>query len=265
MTCHEDLYNLIGQDYNATRKADPHICKRLITLLRPEKSGSYIDIGCGTGNYTIALSEPGLEFAGLDPSETMLAIAKQRAPLTYWLQGSAEKMPVPDDQFDGAIATLTIHHWKDLKKAFMEINRVLKINSRIVLFTSLPEQMAGYWLNHYFPQMMQTSIKKMPGLGQITAAARFAGFYLHHTELYDIRSDLGDHFLYSGKMNPTLYLNDHLRKGISSFAELDDQDEIKTGLKKLESDIGSGHIITIQEKFQNNSGEYIFIVLEKVS
>ncbi|HEV7423679.1 MAG TPA: class I SAM-dependent methyltransferase, partial [Candidatus Paceibacterota bacterium] len=77
--------------------------------------------------------------------------------------------------------------------------------------------------------------------------------------------DLEDHFLYSGKMNPAIYLNDHFRKGISSFAELDDQNEIIAGLKNLDSDIGSGHIKTIQEDFQNNNGDYIFIVLEKVS
>jgi ubiquinone/menaquinone biosynthesis C-methylase UbiE len=265
MTCDEDLYNLIGKDYNATRKADPYICKRLINLLSPKKNGSYLDMGCGTGNYTIALSESGLEFTGLDPSETMLAIAKQRASHTSWLLGSAEKIPVPDNQFDGAIATLTIHHWTDIIKAFREIYRVLKINSPLVLFTSLPEQMAEYWLNHYFPQMMQTSIKKMPGLDQITDAGRRAGFHLQCTELYDIRLDLEDHFLYSGKMDPELYLGDYFRKGISSFAEVNLQSVIEAGLKNLSSDIASGRIKKIQEKFQTNDGDYIFIVLEKKS
>lgn len=263
MTHHEDLYNLTGKDYNATRKADPHICKRLIALLSPEKSRSYIDIGCGTGNYTIAFSDTSYNFTGLDPSETMLAIAKRRAPLQNWLPGSAEKIPVPDDLFDGAIATLTIHHWPDIKKAFQEISRILKVNSRLVLFTSLPEQMAGYWLNHYFPKMMQTSIQKMPGLGQITDAARDAGFHLQCTELYDISMGLQDLFLYSGKMNPELYLDDQFRKGISSFSEMDYQSEMKTGLKNLASDITTGHIKTIQHKFQSNSGDYIFIVLKK--
>ena len=196
MACHEDLYKITGKDYNATRKADPYVAQRLFTLLCPEKGKSYIDIGCGTGNYTIALSKLGYNFTGLDPSETMLAIARQRAPLADWLLGSAEKISVPDDQFYGAIATLTIHHWLDIKKALQEICRVLKVNSRLVLFTSLPEQMAGYWLNHYFPKMMQTSIKKMPGMDQIIDAARYAGFHLQYTESYDISVDLEDLFLF---------------------------------------------------------------------
>ena len=244
---------------------DSYICQRLITLLNPGKSKSYIDIGCGTGNYTIALSDPGYHFTRLDPSETMLAIARAKAPFTEWIQGSAEKIHAPDSRFDGAIATLTIHHWTDIKKAFQEIHRVLEINSRFVLFTSLPEQMAGYWLNHYFPNMMQTSIQKMPGLSQIIDAGRCAGFHLQCTELYNIRLDLEDHFLYSGKMNPALYLDDYFRKGISSFIGMDDQEDIYTGLINLASDKSSGHIKTIQEKFQNTNRDYIFVVLTKIS
>jgi ubiquinone/menaquinone biosynthesis C-methylase UbiE len=255
------LYDLPGSDYNTTRKADPYITKRLITLLNPEKGKSYIDIGCGTGNYTIAGSDPAYKITGLDPSEAMLEVAKQRAPLIDWVEGSAEEIPLPDNKFDGALAVLTIHHWHDLKKAFLEINRILKTNSRIVLFTSVPEQMTGYWLNHYFPKMMQTSINIMPGLDQIIEAGQDAGFHLQYKENYDIRPDLEDHFLYSGKMNAALYLDDYFRKGISSFAETGHKEEIATGLKNLSSDIASGRIKTIQEKFQNNRGDYVFVVL----
>ena len=224
MTNRETIYDLIGRDYNATRKADPYISRRLLALLNPEKGKSYIDIGCGTGNYTIALSEMGYEITGLDPSESMLATARQRAAVNDWVTGSAEKIALPDAKFDGALAVLTIHHWMDLKKAFGEVNRVLKVNSRMVLFTSLPEQMSGYWLNHYFPKMMRASIQKMPGLDQIRNAIGSAGFHLRNTEPYDIQIDPEDLFLYSGKMNPDFYLDPDFRKGISSFAEANDQD-----------------------------------------
>ncbi len=265
MVHHETLYNLIGRDYNATRKADPFISHRLLALLTPEKGKSYIDIGCGTGNYTIALSELGYEFTGIDPSEAMLAIARQRTPLNQWVIGSAENMALPDAKFDGAIAVLTIHHWQNMKIALAEINRILKLNSRVVLFTSLPEQMEGYWLNHYFPKMMQASIQKMPDLDQIIDTWVSAGFHLQNTESYDIRPDLEDLFLYSGKMNPAFYLDPDFRKGISSFAEANDQNEMKTGLNKLASDIDSGQIKTIQENHQSKNGDYIFVVLTKLA
>ena len=265
MTNPETIYNLIGGDYNATRKADPYISQCLLALLSPEKEKSYIDIGCGTGNYTIALSELGYAFTGLDPSEAMLSFARQRAPEKDWLLGTAEKMPLSDAQFDGALAVLTIHHWLNLEKAFLEINRILMKGSRLVLFTALPEQMEGYWLNHYFPKMMQTSIQKMPGLDQIIDAGVSAGFHLQNTASYNIHLDLEDHFLYSGKMNAAFYLDDAFRKGISSFAEISEQAEIMTGLKGLASDIESGQIKTIQKNHQTEKGDYIFVVLTKTA
>jgi ubiquinone/menaquinone biosynthesis C-methylase UbiE len=265
MTESESFYNEISESYNATRKADPYICRRLLALLRPAKGKSYMDIGCGTGNYTIALSDSGFTFTGLDQSEKMLTIAKKRAPLLDWVVGSAEKIPTGNALFEGALATLTVHHWKDLEKAFLEINRILKINSRMVLFTSLPEQMQGFWLNHYFPLLLQASIQKMPGLNQIRITSGKAGFHLNSIEPYDVQPELEDHFLYSGKMNPRLYLDNSFRKGISSFAAIDDQEEVKTGLKNLESDIAFGKFENIQKKFENNTGDYIFIVFTKAN
>ena len=49
------IYNDIGKTYDSTRKADPMIVKTLLNLLNPETSGLYLDLACGSGNYTVAL------------------------------------------------------------------------------------------------------------------------------------------------------------------------------------------------------------------
>jgi ubiquinone/menaquinone biosynthesis C-methylase UbiE len=90
----------------------------------------------------------------------------------------AEKIPTPNQFFDGGIATLTIHHWTNLETAFAELFRVFKPGGRLVIFTSTPEQMTCYWLNHYFPRMMVESMNKMPGLIEIETTAVKAGFKL---------------------------------------------------------------------------------------
>ena len=53
-------YDRIGKYYNQTRTADPYIAERLIYHLKPSRAATYLDIGCGTGNYTIALAEAGV-------------------------------------------------------------------------------------------------------------------------------------------------------------------------------------------------------------
>ncbi|MBV8391235.1 MAG: class I SAM-dependent methyltransferase, partial [Mucilaginibacter sp.] len=193
------LYDNIGKGYNSTRQADPYLAERLYDLLLPQKGALYIDIGCGTGNYTTALTSKGLAFYGIEPSEEMLKIARSGKNDVKWFIGTAENIPTEDALFDGAIATLTIHHWADLVKAFHEINRVLKPEATLVLFTATPSQMRGYWLNHYFPVMLERSIAQMPSLEVVVNALIDAGFMISNTEKYFITPDLQDHFLYSGK------------------------------------------------------------------
>jgi len=257
------LYNTIGTGYNSTRQADPYITEQLFECLAPKPSELYLDIGCGTGNYTMALANKGLRFYGVEPSEKMLDLAKVRNQEITWLVGNAEQIPTDDDMFQGCIATLTVHHWKSIKKAFIELQRVLKKNGKIVFFTSTPEQMANYWLNHYFPKMMEESILQMPSLATVKSAAAKAGFVITATEKYFVRDGLRDCFLYIGKNRPELYFDEDVRKGISSFSALSNLDEVKNGLATLHNDLRTGEFENIRSKFNNDLGDYLFVIVEK--
>ena len=253
------LYNQIGLGYDVTRRADPYITNRLFYLLSAAPGKTYIDIGCGTGNYTVALAAKGLDFRGVDPSERMLASAKQRAGSIEWLSGTAEHIPAPDNFFDGGIATLTIHHWTNMTDAFSEIFRVLKPGARFVIFTTTPEQMAGYWLNHYFPKMMADSISTLPSIKSIELAATKAGLTIDTIEKYTVRPDLKDHFLYAGKLDPAIYFDETIRNGISSFASLANQTEVVAGLKRLREDMDSQRFDDLRKQYDSSSGDYLFV------
>ncbi|HZY39731.1 MAG TPA: class I SAM-dependent methyltransferase [Mucilaginibacter sp.] len=259
----EPLYDHIGAGYNSTRQADPYLTAKLYRLLSARTDGAYIDIGCGTGNYTIALAEKGLNFFGIEPSEKMLAAAINRDSKVKWLKGEAENLPVEDDCFDGGIATLTIHHWTDLHKAFVEIYRVLKRNALLVIFTATSEQMHGYWLNHYFPKMLEESVLQMPSFETVSNATAAAGFKIVGTEKYFIQDDLRDHFLYVGKNRPELYLDEKIRAGISSFSVLANAVEVQNGLQQLRLDLDNGRCDEIKAGYENDLGDYLFIILQK--
>lgn len=257
------IYDSIGKNYNSTRQADPFIVSRLLHFLNPLKDDYYFDIGCGTGNYTIALAEAGLLLSGMEPSLEMLKVARSRYAEIWWTLGFAEEIPIDDESFSGAIATLTIHHWSDLSEGFKEVSRVLKPGGKFVLFTATPLQMGGYWLNYYFPEMLRESIVKMPSLELITDALSNAGFSIPDTEKYFIQDNLQDKFLYSGKNNPGIYLDDTIRKGISSFAALANEAEINKGLEKLGGDLETGEFKAIKDKYDNANGDYLFVVAKK--
>ena len=255
-----EKYDRIGIGYNQTRKADPYLVERLFSILNPTKEAHYLDIGCGTGNYTSALFQGGMQLTGMDPSEEMLQKARMAYPYISWKKGNAAQTGLKDASFDGVIATLTIHHWPNLDSAFTEIRRILKPASQILIFTSTPKQMRGYWLKHYFPQMMHDSMKQMPSLESVERAMNKAGIQLSYTEAYDVKVDLQDLFLYCGKDRPELYLNEQVRRGISSFSDLAYKEEVKKGLNLLAADIDDGKIQKVMQDYQHEEGDYLFVL-----
>lgn len=259
----EAKYDKIGQHYNTTRKADRALLARVIAHLDPKPLGQYLDIGCGTGNYTIELHKKGVHITGIDSSNEMLKIASDKCKEVVWQLGSAEQIPAEDESFDGCLATLTIHHWSDLDAGFKEVNRVLKPGGRMVIFTSTPNQMKGYWLNHYFPKMLEDSMEQMPAFDNIQKALDRTSLKYEYRERYLIQPDLEDQFLYAGKHNPSLYLNDEVRRGISSFSDLSNASEVDRGLLNLRLDIESGNVQDVIRHYENARGDYLYVVAVK--
>lgn len=260
----QEKYDTIGENYNLTRQADAYLADRMLHWLAPFEAGSYLDIGCGTGNYTIALANQGVNFIGIDPSERMLHEAKSKTSEIKWMQGKAEDIPLQDQSVQGVLASLTLHHWQSLEAGFKELYRVLKPQGNIVIFTSTPTQMQGYWLNHFFPKMLADSITQMPAYDLVETSLQKAQLKIITTEKYFIKPDLKDLFLYSGKHAPELYLRPQVRSGISSFSSLANAQEVEQGLKTLQKSIEDGNIKQIIQDYQNDLGDYLFIIAQKL-
>ncbi|WP_297761181.1 class I SAM-dependent methyltransferase [uncultured Muriicola sp.] len=256
-------YDTIGIDYNATRKADPYLFQQLLSHLNPQKEGIYLDIGCGTGNYTDEFQKMGYSFIGIDPSKEMLKQARVRNQDIVWKMGTAEKTGLDENSVDGVVAFLTLHHWTNIENSFLELARILKPNGQIVIFTSTPEQMEGYWLAQYFPKMLIASKVKMPLLQNIEKAMKKAGIQLEKTTPYFVGRDLKDLFLYAGKHNPELYFDKKVRHGISSFNSLANKEEVANGLLALKKDISSGKIHEIIKSYENTLGDYLYVTGRK--
>lgn len=253
-------YDIIGKGYNTTRKADPYLTSRIYELLRAQPGKKYVDIGCGTGNYLTALSQKGLSFYGVDPSATMLQEARAKKNDAQFFLGAAEDLPFEDRFFEGAIAILTIHHWNNIEKGFKEIKRVLKPGSNFVCMSFTTQQSGSYWLNHYFPKMMERTFYITPEKDEMEDLLIQAGFSEVCFENYFVHDELEDHFLYSSKNKPERYLIPEIRNNTSAFSYYaNDPEEINTGLKRLEEDIQSGNIRQIIRDHENQHGDYIFV------
>ncbi|MEH1882957.1 class I SAM-dependent methyltransferase [Nostoc sp.] len=258
------IYQQIGKSYDLTRRTDPEIAARLAVHLQIKSDSSYLDVGCGTGNYTLALAKMGGVWHGVDQSKQMIDTAINKSNIVAWQVAEAEVLPYADGIFSGVLCTLAIHHFVTLIPAFQEIYRILN-TGHLVLFTATPEQMSKYWLVEYFPEAIHKSAEQMPSLEKVRYALDEASFNSVKIEHYSISKNLQDLFLYSGKYRPEIYLDENVRSGISTFALLASADEIATGCQKLAADINTGRITEIVKKYENNQGDYLFVIADKVA
>lgn len=256
------VYDKIGKTYDLTRQADPDILARILHHLHPNPQDVYLDVGCGTGNYTNALYKNGVNICGLDISTEMLSKARKKNAEITWVLGDARELPFPDQMFGGATCTLATHHIKDIQTAFREVYRVIDSGAFVIL-AILPEQVEALWLKVYFPSMINQSIGILSSFDTVSQALRDAGFKNISYEKFSMSKDTRDLFLAAGKNKPELYLDPHVRAGISSFALCQNQQELETGLECLRNDIDSGKIHEIIKALESDLGDYVFVVSHK--
>lgn len=95
-----------------------------------------LDVGCGKAHLLYELTQvvPGIIVKGIDISKYAIEHAKEEVK-DFLSEGMAQELPFEDNSFDLVISLTTLHNLKvfDLKKAIMEIERVSKNNSYIMV------------------------------------------------------------------------------------------------------------------------------------
>ena len=109
--------------------------KRLIFELLEIKEGLALDLGCGTGLYTLELKSIGFKVFGLDLSKKMLKVALLKDKALSLLRGDAYFLPFKDKCFDLVISITLFEFLKTPEKSIKEIFRVLKPGGEVLIGT----------------------------------------------------------------------------------------------------------------------------------
>ncbi|GHJ41608.1 class I SAM-dependent methyltransferase [Streptomyces sp. TS71-3] len=109
----------------------------LLKQIRPGED--VLDVGCGTGRFTVPMAAAGARVSGLDISAPMLDVARRKLEaenVTADLrEGDMARMPFPDASFDTVSSMLALMHLplEDRPAVFAEIQRVLRPGGRMLL------------------------------------------------------------------------------------------------------------------------------------
>jgi len=215
------IYDTIGLNYTDLRRPDARIAARIDAALGDAKT--VLNVGAGAGGY-----EPiNRQITAVEPSAKM--IAQRPASGATIIQGHAENLPFPDNAFDAAMATLTIHHWSDKAKGAREMRRVARGK---IIFLTFDPAFRGFWLADYFPALITLDEGQMPPLSDYET-------WLGPVKItpVPIPHDCTDGFLAGYWKRPAAYLDEHARAAMSSFWKMDD---LSDGLNRLQSDLDSG-------------------------
>lgn len=104
-------------------------------------SGLILEIGPGPARTAVETAKllGAVEIAGLDASKTMLEIARrhvQEEELSDRISfqwGNAAQLPFPDSHFDFLLSGGSQHEWKQTRRLFEQIHRVLKQGGSVLI------------------------------------------------------------------------------------------------------------------------------------
>lgn len=134
MTNLEEYYNKFNEEKRLTRR---HGMVEYITSMKyiheyldEEKKSKIIDIGAGTGRYSVALAEEGHDVTAVELVKTNLGKLKAKKSSVKAYQGTAVNLKkFQDDTYDVTILFGPMYHLikhEDKLKALMEAKRVTK-------------------------------------------------------------------------------------------------------------------------------------------
>ncbi len=85
-----------------------------------------LDLGCGDGLDLVYYQSLGAEIYGIDASEQMATLAKNKLPSADIKVGNFNELPYEDNDFDIVMSKYALMTSRDMQPVFKEIHRVLR-------------------------------------------------------------------------------------------------------------------------------------------
>jgi SAM-dependent methyltransferase len=224
-------YDHLAADYARHRQVHPGVLKDLLETGQVKVDSQVLEVGCGTGNYIIAIQNASnCQARGFDPSAQMLAKASPRSSAVRFSQASAESFDFSPENFDLIFSVDVIHHVQNRPAYFQRAWNQLKSGGQICTVTD------SEWiirhrepLSVYFPETIDVELARYPRIEDLKTMLSETGFSQIQEKMVEFRGQLVDIQPYRDRAYSSLHL-------ISDQA-------FSTGLARMENDLQSGPIV----------------------
>jgi ubiquinone/menaquinone biosynthesis C-methylase UbiE len=129
--------------FDTTRYAAENLtfwAPHLIRIGQMTPSTPVLDLGCGTGGFTLALQAlTGARVVGVDIALQLLRYAAQKpaGQGVWWVQGQAAALPFPEATFARVLISLALHQFAERARVLTEVGRILQPGGLLIIRTSL--------------------------------------------------------------------------------------------------------------------------------
>jgi hypothetical protein len=218
-------YETGGAGYAVNRRPDPRIAAHVHAALGT--AATVLNVGAGAGSY-----EPlDREVVAVEPSAAMRSQRpKHLAPA---IDAVAEELPFPDGSFDAAMATITIHQWRDLDRGLREMRRVS--SGPVVILTFDGAVLTNFWLNAYSPEVIAAERRRYPAIEHVVEVL---GGRVEVVPI-EVPIDCTDGFGEAFYARPEKFLDPRVRLSQSGWGFVD-QSAIDRFVADLTADLDSG-------------------------
>ncbi|MFC0523151.1 demethylmenaquinone methyltransferase [Pontibacillus salicampi] len=161
--------------------------KDVMKRMQVTTGDSALDVCCGTGDWTLALSDAvgsQGQVVGLDFSQNMLSVGRKkkqelRLANTEFVHGDAMQLPYDDHSFDFVTIGFGLRNVPDYMQVLKEMARVVKPGGKVVCLETSQPTALGFRQAYYFYFRFI-----MPAFGRL-----FAKSYDEYAWLYESAKD----------------------------------------------------------------------------
>lgn len=197
------IWNACGEAFDRFTTADDSFSENIERPAIRQLVGNIacarvLDLGCGSGTYSVWFAELGAQVVGLDLSQTMIALAQDKARQLnvepdFRVADIREALPVGAAEFDVVFTGTAMHYVESIDAVMREVARVMKPEARLIASVLHPMSTALFpssesadvegpdpWEGWYFGSRIRSIETPWVDFGEVSSEGRRI-FCHHHT------------------------------------------------------------------------------------